>query len=271
MNNIDLNIAPPVFSIITVCLNAGDSLLDTIGSVLMQKFTDYNLIIKDGGSLDKSFDSIQDDIRIIKIQRNDNGIYDAMNQALEKATGQYVIFLNSGDLFYSNSVLGSFYDAIIYNNFPGLIYCDYTTTGLGEYVQSPNKLTNFFLFRTMLCHQVCVVKRNYYNSVGYFDTSLHVEGDYDFLLRLIILNKVRHIHIQMLGIISASGGFSFQNSELAKSEVRLIRKKYFSNTYFVYNFLLALTLPTLRQKILNRNNLVSKIYQRLVNSFNRIF
>lgn len=261
----------PIFSIVTVCLNAGDNLLQTVNSVLMQDFTAFEIIVKDGISKDGFFEKVPDDVRILKVQKEDTGIYDAMNQALEYANGQYVLFLNAGDFFYDSSVLESFYEAIISNNFPGLVYCDYKTTGLGEYVQSPSKLTNFFLFRTMLCHQVCMIKREFYDSLGKFDTTFRVDADYDFLLRLLIVQKASCIHIQKLGIIYTSNGFSTQNRVLAKEEVRKIRKKYFQKKYFTYNLLLALTLPSLRNKIANSSGLAPRLYQKLVNFFNHQF
>ena len=259
----------PFFSIITVCLNASESLLQTIDSVLMQKFIDFEIIIKDGGSTDGFFEKVPDDKRILKVQQKDTGIYEAMNQALEYANGQYALFLNAGDFFYDSSILGSFYEAIINNKTPGLIYCDYKTTGIGEYVQSPPKLTNFFLFRTMLCHQVCIIKREFYESLGYFDTTFRVDADYDFLLRLLIVQKAKYLHISMLGIISTSNGFSFQNKNLAKKEVEIIRKKYFKDKYSFYKTLLACTLPSLRGKLANRHGMISKFYQRSVNTYNR--
>ena len=209
--------------------------------------------------------------KIVKVQKSDSGIYDAMNQALDHSNGQYVLFLNAGDYFFDSSVLGAFFNCIIDNKFPALAYCDYKTTGLGKYVQSPPRLTSFFLFRTMLCHQVCMIKKEFYDRIGNFDISLRVDADYDFLLRLLIQNHARYKHIQKLGIISTSGGFSFQNSVLAKEEVKLIRKKYFLKKYFLYNTLLSLTLPSFRVKLLSKNSVISIIYQRLVNSFNRIF
>lgn len=261
----------PFFSIITVCLNAGTDLQKTIFSVLKQEFQDFNIIVKDGYSEDGSFESIPDNDRVLKIQRKDCGIYDAMNQSLDYAHGQYLLFLNAGDLFYDSSVLDSFYNTIINNNFPGLVYCDYTTTGLGEYVQSPHKLTKLFLFRTMLCHQVCMIKREFYERIGYFNKSFKVDADYDFLLRLLIVNKVSYKYVQKLGVISTSKGFSFQNKKLAKKEVLLIRKSYYPRTYFYYAFLLSLTLPSFREKVARKANFLSKFYQRLVNTINRLF
>lgn len=261
----------PYFSILTVCLNAGDRLLQTIDSVLMQDFINFEIIVKDGLSNDGFFEKVPDDRRILKVKKADTGIYDAMNQALEHANGQYVLFLNAGDYFYDGTVLNSYFNAIVTNNFPALVYSDYMTTGLSEYVQSPPKLTIFFLFRTTLCHQVCMIKREFYSSLGHFDTLLKVEGDYDFLLRLLILRKANYKHIQLLGIISTSGGFSCQNRELAKMEARIVRKRYFKKTYLAFLFLVALTFPSVRIKLVNQNSFISKLYQRLVNKFNRLF
>lgn len=260
----------PFFTIITVCLNAGEELEKTIISILKQKFQNFNIIIKDGLSNDDSFAKLPSSDKIIKVQKKDSGIYDAMNQALEYANGEYILFLNAGDLFYDDSVLGSFFDTITNNKFPALAYCDYTTTALGEYVQSPQKLTNFFLFRTMLCHQVCMIKRDYYNNIGHFNTNLRVDADYDFLLRLLIVNKGSYQHFQKLGIISSSYGFSYQNRDIAIKEVKEIRKRYFPNSYFMYIFLLALTFPSMRQRIANKNGIISKLYQRIVNVYNQL-
>ena len=227
----------PFFTIITVCLNAGEELEKTVMSILKQGFQNFSIIVKDGLSVDDSFSKLPISEKIIKVQKKDNGIYDAMNQALESANGKYVLFLNAGDVFHDDSVLGSFYDTITNNKFPDLAYCDYTTTAFGEYVQSPPRLTNFFLFRTMLCHQVCMIKRDCYNNLGHFDTNFRVDADYDFLLRLLIVFKGNYHHFQKLGIISNSYGYSYQNRDLAMKEVKAIRKKHFPNSYFVYNFL----------------------------------
>jgi glycosyltransferase involved in cell wall biosynthesis len=270
-NNYEKEKKVPIFSIITVCLNAGDSLINTIDSILIQKFRNYEIIIKDGLSDDGSFEKIVENEKITKVKKKDNGIYDAMNQGLEYANGKYVLFLNAGDSFYDNSVLGAFYNAINNNNNPSLVYCDYKTTALEEYVQSPPKLTNFFLFRTMLCHQVCMIKRDFYVSLGKFDTTFRVDADYDFLLRLLIVQKVKSFHIQKLGIISTSNGFSSQNRNAAKKEVEIIRKKYFPSVYHIYNFFLLLTFPMFRMKMANSSGSASLLYQKIVNVFNRTF
>ena len=93
------------FSIIVVCLNAGERLGITVNSILGQSFGDYEIIVKDGLSSDGSVECLPADGRIRVFCERDRGIYDAMNQALCRVRGEYVYFLNSGDMFYDGDVL----------------------------------------------------------------------------------------------------------------------------------------------------------------------
>lgn len=255
----------PFFTIITVCLNAGNGLIRTINSILNQKFDDLEIIIKDGGSTDSSIRLLQNDSRIKIICTEDSGIYDAMNQALSSVSGKYVLFLNAADFFVDDEILTSFHDAIITNNYPGLVYCDYTTTGLGSYISSPSKLTKFFLFRTMLCHQVCMINSTYYKKSGSFNTNIIVLSDYDFLLRLVLKEDVTYYHIKKLGIIYSSGGFSYQNRIIAKKELLNLRKKYFKDKYLLFSFIYTLTFPIIRNKIASGSGFMAKSYHNFVN------
>ena len=99
------------FSIVVVSLNSGKRLQETLQSILKQTYTDYEVIIKDGGSTDGSLTFLTEDNilgnnpQIRLIQEKDKSIYDGMNQAVTHVTGQYVQFLNCGDLFYDGDVL----------------------------------------------------------------------------------------------------------------------------------------------------------------------
>ena len=101
----------PFFSILVVCLNAGSKLEQTITSIQAQDFTDYEIIVKDGGSTDGSLDFLKGQLRIL--QQKDSGIYDAMNQAAEAARGRYVYFLNCGDFFAERDVLSKIHSLIL--------------------------------------------------------------------------------------------------------------------------------------------------------------
>lgn len=100
------------FSIITVCLNAGNDLLETVESTLKQSYSEFEIIVKDGFSKDESICKLPQDKRIHLVQKRDTGIYDAMNQGIEVAQGDYMIFMNAGDKFYDSEVLKRIADGI---------------------------------------------------------------------------------------------------------------------------------------------------------------
>ena len=108
------------FSIIVVSLNAGEELKKTVDSVLAQTYKDYEILIKDGGSEDGSLERIPGDERIRIVSQPDCSIYDAMNQAVMEAQGDYFLFLNCGDYLYSHLVLGKVAKALAME--PGDIY-----------------------------------------------------------------------------------------------------------------------------------------------------
>ena len=89
----------PLFSIIVVSLNAGEELLHTIDSILKQTEQGYEIIVKDGFSSDGSIEQLPSDDRIRLFQQKDKSIYDAMNQAVQYASGEYYLFMNCGDYF----------------------------------------------------------------------------------------------------------------------------------------------------------------------------
>lgn len=101
------------FTVITICLNAEENINDTIRSVLGQTCTDFEYIIKDGLSKDKTVEIAQSynsaflerGISYRIISQADQGIYDAMNQAVQEAQGEWVLYMNAGDIMANASVL----------------------------------------------------------------------------------------------------------------------------------------------------------------------
>lgn len=97
------------FSIITVCYNVKKHLERTVSSILNQKYTDFELIIVDGGSDDGTMELLLEwqKKQFIKIiHEPDRGLYDAMNKGIRRSEGDFIIFMNAGDEFDSPDVLG---------------------------------------------------------------------------------------------------------------------------------------------------------------------
>lgn len=92
-------------TIAMVCFNAEATIENSIQSVLCQTYKEYEFIIIDGSSKDKTLEIIKKYPSIKFISEPDNGVYDAMNKALKIADGDYLLFLGADDVLYSPSVL----------------------------------------------------------------------------------------------------------------------------------------------------------------------
>ena len=114
----------PLFSIITVTFNAESTIVPTIESVACQKSDLFEWIIIDGASSDSTVDLVRRAgiPRTLIVSEPDRGLYDAMNKGLNRARGEYVIFLNAGDRFHSSDVIERLTREALDNDFPGIIY-----------------------------------------------------------------------------------------------------------------------------------------------------
>lgn len=90
-----------------VVFNRVKTLGDTLQSIAEQDYKNIEVIVIDGGSTDGTIDVIKKYNSLItySVSEQDNGIYDAMNKALDKATGDWILFMGSDDKFYSKNVL----------------------------------------------------------------------------------------------------------------------------------------------------------------------
>ena len=187
---------PPLFSIVTVCLNAGTGLRRTVESVLSQQCGDFELLIKDGGSTDGSIDDLPRDARIRIIRSPDQGIFDAMNHALDFVTGSFVHFLNAADLFLDDTVLRDVAAEIRRSEDTEFFYGDVICLGFNrEFVRYPEHLSRYFLYTHMLCHQGWFVARATYLRLGKFKTESKIGGDQVFLYDAILGARIRYRHV----------------------------------------------------------------------------
>ena len=176
------------FSIITVCLNAGNDLLETVESTLKQSYSEFEIIVKDGFSKDESICKLPQDKRIHLVQKKDTGIYDAMNQGIEVAQGDYMIFMNAGDKFYDSEVLKRIADGI--EETSGDLYYGRCYNQILDVVDpAPKKLTKYFCYRSMICHQATIYKTSMLKKRGY-DVSYTVSADRERMLYAVIKEKM---------------------------------------------------------------------------------
>lgn len=179
------NISPTI-SVITVVYNDCNNISKTLESVLSQDYADIEYIVIDGNSTDGTVDEIRkyrDNINYF-ISEPDTGIYDAMNKGLVIASGEYVIFMNSGDVFYDNHVLSKIFNHVIL--LPDVIYGK--TIGKHRGGKLLQTLSPFFRSKSYcpavgICHQSVLVKRHL--AVDYrFDHDYKVCADHKMLYDL---------------------------------------------------------------------------------------
>lgn len=255
-------------------LNAGKHLLDTINSVLDQTYRNFEIIVKDGGSTDNSLNLLPKNEEIILIKEYDSGIYDAMNQALKHCNGKYILFLNTGDVLYSGDIFEKLAPYCLKERAAYLVYTDYFLLQYNSIVYSPSKLSDFFLYRTMLCHQACFLQGEAYKQYGNFDTLFKIEADYDLLARYVIQKKITHEYVPIVSTKYMGGGFSSkpQNQKIAKKEVIRIRRNYFSvKERVMFGLLLCMTFPSIRKTLFRHSALkpIALIYIKIRNFINR--
>ena len=174
-------------SIITVNLNNAKGLSKTIDSVLEQLNPDAEFLIIDGGSVDQSLTMIKEVAHKLSywISEKDSGIYAAMNKGIEKAKGNHLLFLNSGDTLVADQPLAKLYSQMADD--PDILSCCICVEldSIMDELRSP--ITKFSLQNILmnsLPHQSTLIKRSLFMGHGYYDEELRIAADLDFWLRL---------------------------------------------------------------------------------------
>ena len=172
-------------SVVTVCFNAQDTIRQTIESVIAQEDCHMEYLIQDGDSRDETIKIIkeyQETYPIKLVSESDNGLYDAMNRAAARATGEYVIFLNSGDVFCGSSVLKGIESQLRGDIVIGNVIRLNEKGKIREGYGGKNMIFRLLLSGRMPCHQVMFSKRELLLELP-FDLTYSICADFDFVVR----------------------------------------------------------------------------------------
>lgn len=174
----------PKVTIVTVVYNAASLIKETIESVLMQDYDNIEYIIIDGASQDETIGIIEGYENKITnfISEPDKGIYDAMNKGINIATGEWIIFMNAGDKFYSRDVLKNIFSHKLLSDIKVIVGSTLIHYSFGDYIVIPDKVEK--LTRCMpFCHQSVFVRSRILKDIR-FDSSLKITGDHKCLLSI---------------------------------------------------------------------------------------
>lgn len=256
----------PFLSLITINYNNCIGLEKTIQSVITQIYQDFEYLVIDGGSNDGSQNIIEKYRSFINycVSESDSGIYNAMNKGIRKAKGEYVLFLNSGDVLNGNPALGDF---INHEYFLGdIVYGDYKYEEGGKVF--PDRLTPLFFVRTSLPHQSTFFKREVFDSMGLYDEKYDIVADRAFYIKCFLSNQFvfRHVpySLSIFDLSGVSNDFKYKEKQKLENE-RMFQENY--NIYYEdYQNMLRL------QSQLNqaRRETIAGIMKRIMNKMKKV-
>lgn len=209
----------PLITVVTVVYNAIKEIEGTILSVLNQTYPNIEYIVIDGDSKDGTLDIIKNYSERIDlwISEPDKGIYDAMNKAIDKATGDWILFMNAGDYFYSReSVSDVFTEKSDYNGFD-VVYGDaeFRVKRFSYIVEAMEAAPDRFM---PFSHQAAFTRTHLAKEYK-FNTEYKIAADTDFFLRLIRNNYVfKHVSVVVCSY-DAHQGVSVNNGGQKSKEL----------------------------------------------------
>ncbi len=233
-------------SIVTVCLNTADTIIGTIESVLGQTYDNLEYVIVDGMSTDGTLEIIKryKEVSGVKIIfGRDSGLYNAMNKGIDICDGNYILFLNSGDVLADKNAVKDVVAQIGGTNQslrrgtgknqpPDIVYGNvikvYQNENITERYPGKNTVFKLLMMGKMPCHQGIFTKTSLLKKFR-FDESYKICADFDFLLRCVR----KHVRMQYVdvnvSIVDCVMGISSQAVNLDRMRAeddRSIRENY---------------------------------------------
>jgi glycosyltransferase involved in cell wall biosynthesis len=223
-----------LLSIITINFNNKEGLDKTLNSVFEQTYKSFEFIIIDGNSSDGSIDVLNFfDYKIdFWISESDTGIYNAMNKGVKASKGEYLLFLNSGDVLNGVTALSDFINNPLF--YGDIIYGDYKFDK-GEKIY-PDVLTPLHFFKSSLPHQSSLIRRELFDIHGLYDEKFKIVSDKAFFIKCFLSNKVKFKHIKyFLSEVDLNGvSNNLENKKQVQKETKIMLKEYFGVSYIDY-------------------------------------
>lgn len=234
-------------SIVTINYNNTEGLRKTLASVAAQTYSNIEHVIVDAASTDGSVGVIKEYAEnskhsVIWSSKKDDGIYDGMNRGIKKATGDYVWILNSGDCAAapdvvermmtvlvqgkSEEVRGKKEIDLLLGNIVRVLpnnkkqYAPLPVKRIKDETPRPMDVSMYTFYRGTVPQDAAFVKRELFEKYGYFDDKLKICADWKLYLKMIALNEVQPMYVNIDVVLFDMTGVSNTDSERLKTEKR---------------------------------------------------
>lgn len=246
-------------SIVTIVKDHAAGLQDTFDSLAEQDYVDWEMLIVVGKSIDSTKVLARkyatSDARIVAIEQSGLGLFQAMNQGIDNAKGDYIWFMNAGDKFADSHVLRMAVEEISKMQV-GVVIGGYRIGSPVEgktYSNSKKSISDFtFAFsRRGGCHQAMIFRTSIVKELGGYDTSYSLNSDFDLVLKVIRKCGATGIPLTLAEV--EAGGIADQNIFKVHREKHKIRGTYFGVANPIILLSWAWTLAARTKIILRRN------------------
>lgn len=239
------------FTVATVVKNNVKGIRATIESIINQNFDSFEFIVIDGGSTDGTLEILQEYSEYMSFlsSSSDNGVYEAMNKSLDHASGDWIIFMNSGDAFASHNTLKKVYENTR-KHANSIIY--------GDCLVKPRKSQQcgLRLVRALdpqnlskgscFSHQSTFIPVKYHKENKY-DTNLRISADFKFFYLAFTKDKMEFHALEFPISILQPGGLSDKDQFQSVLEWSQVIKN--KSLYLTFYYSMKLLIVALKQKI----------------------
>lgn len=237
-------------SIVTINYNNAVGLLKTLESIIKQNANDFEHIIIDGASTDDSVNVIRNYEKKLNEKQNkyllkwisepDKGIYNAMNKGIDYASGDYLLFINSGDTLFDDNVVSTF---ISYADDVDIISGDtLLTDSRKRYAIDSDKLYFDYFVEDSLLHSSTFIKKTLFEQYGKYTESFKIVSDWEFWIKTLICGSATYSKINTTISCFDVNGISNQKEFVEKQNIerQIVLNKFLPRIYPLYYELIAL-------------------------------
>lgn len=238
-------------SIVTVAFNSESTIRTTLASIESQRYSDIEYVVIDGESTDRTLEILSGHLGQIDalVSEPDCGIYDAMNKGISLTTGEIIGILNSDDFYPHTAVLDEV--AACFQKDPDLDVVlgnvDFVRPELLDRsvrnIQCDNFKPFMFMFGLMPPHPAVFVRKSAYERVGSYKPGYKIAADFDFLTRLLLVDKAKYHIASKTWVRMRTGGASTRGLRSTLTITKEMERSLKENNVLANKFLLMLRLP----------------------------
>ncbi len=215
-------------TVVTVCYNAEKTIEDTVKSVLAQTYKNLEYLIIDGASADATLQIVEDyrplfaekGIAFRVISEKDSGIYNAMNKGIEKASGEWILFMNADDCFYDGEVINDIFQSSSYEGYAAVYGDGHRADQKGSYYTGAEPI-DILPKKMPFIHQAVFTRKAVCQKYR-FDETYQLCADYDMFFRM-YADGMRFCRVRRIVCRYFLGGASAKQLTTAQNEVIRIK------------------------------------------------